>query len=107
MSLLFEPPTNATLDFISQLNYINSTTDVGYGGILGVGILMIAFGGVFLISKAFSFDRSYATASFIAFFVAILLRAMTLINDDIIYIVVLNLIASIIVLMVQRSNEGL
>ena len=44
---LFEKPDNATT-FIRQLDYINSLTDTGAGGVLGIAIL---FGGIRDVSK--------------------------------------------------------
>lgn len=102
--MLFNPPQNVT-NFLGFLNYTNYMTDIGSGGILGVGILLAVFFGIFLIAKSFSVDRAFVPAALIASFVALFLRILGLINDVIFYLCLIVLIFAIYTLFHARSNE--
>jgi len=81
----FSNPENVTT-FVQQLAYFNSLTDVGYGGIIGVVILIVLDGMMFSIMKAFSVAGAGAVALFIGGIFALLLRAMDLVNNEVLTI---------------------
>jgi hypothetical protein len=107
VDLVIAPPANGTDSFLDLLHYVNTTTSIGgQGGIFGIGIILATFFGVFLLTKAFSFDRSFVTASFITAFIALFLRILNLINDIIFYIMIIIFVISIFFIISARSDEG-
>lgn len=101
---VFNPPVNAT-DFLSQLTYINSTTDVGFGGVFGIVILIIVQATLFLVMKAFTFDRAMAVSMMITSVIGLFLRILGLINDNAFYTCLILLVASLWMLL-QKSSQG-
>lgn len=105
MAVVFAPPNNKS-SFIQQLLYANELTDVGQGGVLGIGIIFAIFAGVFLITKAFSFEKSLSAAALIASFTAFLLRILGLVSDGVFYIFLIILIISLFFLF-RGSDDGI
>jgi hypothetical protein len=77
---IFATPGNVT-SFVQQLAYINSLTDVGAGGMLGIGLLILIGGVLLLMMKSFTFERSFSVAALVTAILSALLRIMGLIND--------------------------
>lgn len=82
---VFSDPTNNTISFLDQLHYINNLTDVGFGGVIGLAIVLVVGFGLFFMLKAFKFEGALAVAAFIAAFIAVLFRILELVNDYILY----------------------
>ena len=91
---IFNPPENATT-FLQRLQYINSLTDVGAGGIIGIVILFVVAFVLFLITKAFPFEKSFPVAMLITTFIGILLGIMGLVPDNVIYLCIIILVISL------------
>jgi len=88
-----QDPGNLT-SFIQQLQFINSMTDVGWGGVLGSGMLMVIFAVLFMIQKAFSYEKSFVTTALITGFVGIIFRILGLVNDFVLYLCIAGIIFS-------------
>jgi hypothetical protein len=101
---VFPNPENTT-DFLKQLVYINSLTDTGSGGILGTLFLVIIFSTLFMIQKAFSYDKALYTSALITSFLAILFRILNLTNDFILYLGIIGIIFSLWMLQ-KESSQG-
>lgn len=103
MDLVFEPPVNATT-FPNMLQYFNSLTDVGQGGALGI-VILVVFGAVlFFMTKSFGTERAAGTSFFIAGLVAVLLKILNLINNQVLTIAVIFSILGIYLLIKESSN---
>jgi len=102
--MLFEKPDNATT-FLKQLEYFDSLTDTGTGGILGVVILLVLGASLFGIMKAFSFDKALAVSMLITSFLGIMLGILGLVDNKVIYICLIILIFALFQLF-KRSKEG-
>lgn len=101
---IFNFDTNAT-DFIGMLKDINTFSDMGQGGIVGIVILLLTFAGAFLVSKAFSFEKSFGYAGFATAIIGMFLGAMGLINAFTFEVVLVLLVISLFFLWKERSNE--
>ena len=78
--LVFKVPHNlSTID--KSIPYILGLTDVGYGNIAGILLLVLIFSVLFLTMKFFGSDKSFAVSSLSIGVIGILLRTMNLIND--------------------------
>lgn len=93
MAQVFAHPVNLT-DFLKQVQYINSLTDVGFGGALGIIIEAIVFFSIFLLTKAYTYERSFATSMIVTSFIAVLLRIWGLLNDTILTLTLIVLVIS-------------
>lgn len=100
---IFADPTNA-VDFISQLQYFNSLTDIGFGGILGIIILMIVGSGLFSLMKAFRYDQAIAVSFLVTSILAVFIRILNLINDQVFFIFIIMLVYSLYELYSQSSQ---
>ena len=68
------PPDDSS--YISLLFHINKLTDVGVGGMVGIGLLFLIFFCLWLIMKAFSFEKGLAVSSFITSILAMISTAI-------------------------------
>ena len=103
MDLVFSHPDNATT-FLKQVQYFNSLTDVGSGGMLGVLIEIAIFFPIFFMTKSYTYERSFATAMIITSFISVLLRIWGLINDAFLYFTLIMLVISLYFL--YKENDG-
>lgn len=99
---VFEACDNCTT-FIQQLTYINNLTDVGFGGVIGLAIVLIVGFVTFLMSKAFAAEKSFSVTMVITSFCAIILAALGLLIDKVIYICLIFLVIGLYMLF--KSNE--
>jgi hypothetical protein len=79
-NMTFPPPQNAT-DFTAFLKYMNSLTDVGSGGNLGILFLVLISGVLFMMTKAFGTERALGISFFITGIFAGLFRLLDLVNN--------------------------
>ena len=100
---LFARP-NATT-FPEQLEYFNSLTDTGTGGILGIAILLVIGASLFGMMKAFSFDKALGVSMLITSFLGILLGILGLVDNKTIYICLILLVYALFQLF-KKSKEG-
>lgn len=100
--LVFPPCSNCTT-LIQQIQYLDSLTDVGFGGILGIVFLLVIGGVLFLMQKAFAVEKAFAVSMFITSFIGFLLAAMDLVASKIIYLCLTTLVISIFLL--TRSQD--
>ena len=102
MAVLYPYPDNMTN--ITGLFYY---ADIGTGGLLGLGLLVIVGVTTFLASYAKGNDWGdcFAFASFLSFLVALGLRWLQLINDVVFFTTAIIVVASIVVLLVKRGKE--
>ena len=77
----FNPPTNIT-GFASIATYINQVTDYWFWTIMLFALLIISF----VSMSHHSNERAFAGASFMCAIIAILLRALQLINDTFMFL---------------------
>lgn len=105
VDLVFPPPTNATT-LIQKIQYIDSLTDVGFGGILGMVFLIIIFGALFLMQKAFAIEKAFAVSMFITSVLSIILAGFGFVADKIIYIGITALVVSLFMLIHRESQGG-
>jgi hypothetical protein len=101
--MIFQLPNNPT-SFFDVWNYINSLTDVGQGGVLGIISLIVILFVLFLGMKQFRTENAFFTAMMITSILGILERLMGWINDGILYICIILLLISIYVLTKESSN---
>lgn len=104
MGTVFADPQNVT-SFFQKIVYINSLTDVGFGGVIGLSILMVVGFGLFFMMKAFRFEGALTVSLFITSFIAVLLRIYTLINDWTLYATIILFVVSFFYL--KKSSNGL
>ena len=62
---------------------------------LGLGILLVVFGALFMMQKAFGSDKAFITTSLITAFLGLLLRIFNLVNDFVLTICILSIIFSL------------
>lgn len=84
--------------FMSMMQKINSFTDVGQGGILGIYILLVVGGSLFFMMKYYGNDKALAPAALITAIIGIMLRLMSLVNDFVVTICVILLVFGLFLL---------
>ena len=84
---------------IGMLQKINSFTDVGFGGILGIFILLVVGGVLYLMMKGYGNEKSLSVTMFITSIIGLFLRLMGLISDYVFYICVILFVVWIIFLL--------
>lgn len=75
---------------------INSFTDVGQGGILGIFILLVVGGVLFMMMKGFGNERALSVTMFVVSLVGMLLRIIGLIGDYVFYVCILLLVLGVV-----------
>ncbi len=77
----FDSPGSQNLtDTTELIQYLNSVTDFWFGPIILIAIFVIAF--ISLVGKTVKKSAPFAAASFITAIIAILFRAMGIVNDS-------------------------
>lgn len=104
VDLVFQACSNCTT-LIQQIQYLDSLTDVGFGGVFGIVMLIAVAGILFLVQKAFAVEKAFAVSLFITAFLGILLAIMGLVSNNIIYIVLITLAIAVFMLL-KRSDSG-
>lgn len=97
MDLIF-PPCNNCTTFFQRILYIDSLTDVGFGGILGILFMLIIGSVLFLTMKAFQFEKAFAVSMLITSFLGIFISLMGLLSNKIIYLFIILLVISLYLL---------
>lgn len=93
---------NSTL--VGMLQKLNSFTDVGFGGVLGILIMIIIAGTVFLITRNSGNERAFPVAMFVAGLIGLLLRILALINDTTFWVSIALLIVSVLLLFREQGE---
>jgi hypothetical protein len=98
------PLTQNVTTLAQQFGYLNSLTDVGFGGILGIIILVLLTGMLFLMLKSFSIGKAAGVSFFVGGIFAVLLWAMNLINNTVLTISVIFAVLGLILLIKESSK---
>ena len=83
---------------------INSFTDVGQGGILGIFIMIVVGGGLFLMMREKGNERAAPVAMLITSIIGLLLRLASLVGDATFWISIALFIISIIMLIREQGQ---
>lgn len=97
----FNYPNESMLGIISFMDYTNDLV----GGFLGVGMLIMIGFVAFFSTKNFTTDRALGFATFLTLISAIFLRFLELINDGILFMVIVIFIGSVVFLIRERGTE--
>ena len=101
MVVPFAYPNNSIQGIVSFIQYTNTLV----GGFLGVGMLIMIGFVTFFSTKHYSTDRAFGFAAFLTLISAIFLRFMSLINDGILFLVIVIFIGALIFLIRERGTE--
>ncbi|MFW9873019.1 MAG: hypothetical protein ACFFG0_07970 [Candidatus Thorarchaeota archaeon] len=104
MTDLIFPPCDNCSTFMQKLVYINSLSDVGYGGMAGIFFLIIFASVLFLIQKSFQYEKAAGVTLFITCIVGLLFAVIGLVSSKIIYVLIILFLISLFLLF--QSNEG-
>ena len=94
--------TDSTL--IGLLLKINSFTDIGQGGMLGIIILIIVGGGLFMMMRAYGNERALAVSSIVTAIIGILLRIIALVGDQVLWICISIFIIGVLFLIKEQGQ---
>ena len=89
---------------VGLIQKINSFTDVGQGGVLGIFILLIVGGILFMMMKNYGNERALAVTMFVTSFVGMLLRLIGLIGDNVFYICLILFVLGLILLIKEAEK---
>jgi hypothetical protein len=78
---------------------INSFTDVGQGGILGIFILLVVGGVMFMMMKAYGNEKALSVTMLVTSLIGLFLRILGLIADYVFYICIVLFVVGIIFMM--------
>lgn len=81
-----------------MLQKIDSFTDVGQGGVLGIFILIVVAGVLFLMMKSFGNERALSVTMLVTSIIGLFLRILGLIGDYVFYVCVILFVVGIIFL---------
>lgn len=90
---------------VGMFQKINSFTDVGQGGMLGIFILMVVGGVLFMMMKAFGSEKSLAVSMFITSIIGLFLRIMNLIGDFVFYVCIILFVLGIFFMMKEAEKN--
>jgi hypothetical protein len=84
---------------IGMFQKINSFTDVGQGGILGIFILVVLAGIMFMMMKAYGNEKALSVTMFVTSIIGLFLRILGLIGEKIFYICIVLFVVGVIFMM--------
>lgn len=93
---------NSTL--IGLIQKINSFTDVGQGGMIGIFILIVVGAGLFLMMRSFGNERALPVSMLITSVIGVLLRLIDLIGDEVFWICIALLLVAVLMLIREQSQ---
>jgi hypothetical protein len=102
VTMTFAEPTCVT--FFECLKQLNDWTDVGMGGMLGIGLLILIGGVLLMMMKSFSFSRSFGVAAIVTALISVLLKTMQLINNTVMSICIVLGVVGVIVLIMDTGS---
>lgn len=94
--------TDSTL--IGMLQKINSFTDVGQGGVLGIFILIVVGGGLLLMMRSAGNERAFSVAALVTSLIGVFLRILGLIGDAVFWICIAMFLVSIVSIIKEQSK---
>lgn len=89
---------------VGLIQKINSFTDVGQGGVLGIFILLVVGGILFMMMKNYGNERALAVTMFVTSLVGMLLRLIGLIGDNVFYICLILFVLGLILLIKEAEK---
>jgi len=98
--MLFPNPVFSEGMIIDLFNYADQVT---YGG-LGITMIILLFGIIFLMAKSFGTERAFTAASFITAICGVLFRFMFMKNDYVVYVSIILFVISLF--MLKSSNDS-
>lgn len=90
--------------FIGMLQKINSFTDVGQGGVMGIWIMIIVGGALFFMMRSYGNERAFAVAAFITGLIGLFLRLLSLIGDQVFWVSIVLMIVGVIFLIKEQGQ---
>jgi len=107
IDLVFPLPNDVSTP-LAQLFYFNNLTDVGAGGFVGIGLLVLFGFVLWLMMKAFSYEKGFAVSLFITSLSGVLMRFVTyqgqsLISDYQMYGCIIIFVISLFLLQKESS----
>ena len=89
---------------IGMLQKINSFTDVGQGGVLGIFILIVVGGGLLLMMRVAGNERAFSVAALVTSIIGVFLRILGLIGDVVFWICIAMFLISVISIIKEQSK---
>jgi hypothetical protein len=89
---------------IGLLQKINSFTDVGQGGILGIFILVVVGGALVLMLRGYGNERAFPVAGIVISIIGIFLKILGLIIDSVLWICIAIFVVSVIYLVKEQGQ---
>lgn len=94
--------TDSTL--VGLLQKINSFTDVGQGGSLGILIILVVSASLYFIMRPYGNERAMPVAMLVASIIGLFLRIMQLVGDVVFWICISLLIVSVLLLFKEQGQ---
>jgi len=105
LNMVFEHPTNLTT-FAQKLAFFDNLTSIdGQGGMLGIFMLIVIFGSLFMIMKLYKTESAFAVAGLITGVCGFLIRVFFPISDNVIYISLIIFVISLLYMLKEASNQ--
>lgn len=100
---IFDFETNAT-SLLGHIRKIDSFTDVGQGGILGIMILIVVGTSLFLMMRSRGNERAFPVSALIVSVIGLLMRLASLVGDNVFWICIALFIVSIVLLIREQGQ---
>lgn len=88
---------------VGMIQKINKLTDVGQGGILGIFILLVVGGPLFMMMRSAGNERAFPATMVVLTLLAFFLRSLSLISDVVFWITISLLIVSVLLLIREQG----
>jgi len=89
---------------IGLLHKINRFTDVGFGGVFGIFILLVVGGVLFLMMRTYGNERAFPVAMLVVGIIGLFLRIIALVGDNVFWICIALLIVSVLLLFKEQGQ---
>lgn len=105
VDLVFKACENCST-VMQQIYYFDSLTDVGFGGVIGLVMMILIGGFLFMSMKAFSTEKALGASLFITSILGILAGTMGLLSDNILYTLLVTFAISLFLLIKKQDTIG-
>lgn len=89
---------------VGLIQKINSFTDVGFGGVIGIFIMILVGGVLFLMMRNYGNERAFPVAMLVVALLGLFLRVLTLVGDTVFWVSISLLIVSVLLLFKEQGQ---
>lgn len=96
--------TNCGSDILDNISCIAGFTDIGFGSMLGIVMLVVFSAVLFLMMRVYGNERAFGVTFLLSAFMAFLMRRLHFINDSVLTVTIILAVIGVILLIKEAAQ---